>query len=183
MAKEQASSPATSTAPNVAMPAGMVGLGGGGIEVAGWVKPEAGVVVSGKLVGWIPRKGKGKNAKMVPNILIEMDRAVKAFQRGKKEVKITAGQVVGMPLNGDTKRLILYIESGAKCFLACKGKVTLPDGNEMWKYDVGIEGGKEAAAKAPPQSGGRMKIDGIDNFSWEDDEDDDDVHSDAGEPF
>lgn len=128
----------------------------GGLEIGGWVKPEKDIVVQGRVVGWIPREGMEPTDPHIPNILIELEKPVKAFKRGKVQVEAQPGEVVGMPMNGSIKQLGLYIEARARVYLLCLGQRELDKKRKMYDWKLFIEKGAKATKRPPlPANAGR----------------------------
>lgn len=124
--------------------------------IDGWLKVEAGVEFSGKLIGWLEREN--MNGDPVKHVLVEVDDVTPAMKKGNEEVLLEPGQVLGVPVNHSLRPILGYVAGQAKVYAFCTGKKPLEGrkGQSMYVWDLRVEPGAKPVAKLPPSlSSGR----------------------------
>lgn len=121
-------------------------------ELEGWYKPEAGLVVQGKVVGRMKVNGQDGERHVV---LVRLAKACKAQspERGSKEmITLQPDQVIGVGVRHRLRDLLLCVKNELEVWFKALGEKSLAGGKSIWEFDVKSRGGAMAKPDPIPDS-------------------------------
>jgi hypothetical protein len=126
--------------------------GRGQRDIDGWLKVEVGAEVVGKLIGWMERDGVN-DGDTVRVVVVEVATATPAWTKGKIQVTVPPGGVVGVPVNASLRPILGFVATGAKFWAFCKAQKDIGKGRKMFVWDLRVERGAVPTTKLPPSLG------------------------------
>lgn len=113
-------------------------------DIHGWVKPDAGLVVHGKIVGmigFIERQRDGTQ-KFRETIQLQLLEPLVAFKKGGESVSLVPGQVVGLSMSFALDPLRSYVTKKGSVWIQFLHKEPIGGGQTVWKAQVFCKGEK-----------------------------------------
>jgi hypothetical protein len=106
-------------------------------ECDGFARPEAGLVIQGKIVGDYSYENDNGHQEVAQVELSEPCMAVV----DKELVQLNKGQVIGVNVTPGLRELRDYFDARPNVYLVCLGKQDLKGGKSMWAWKVGVPAG------------------------------------------
>lgn len=117
-------------------------------EIDGWLVPEVGKVIEGKLVG-LMRIDQDDGSR--ESVLIELTKPAAGKDANTKEVRVLeAGEIGALGLSTKLMDLKAYVASQGNVWLHCINKKSIGKGRTMWVW----EGGSNGERATPPAAKG-----------------------------
>lgn len=108
-------------------------------EIDGWIVPEVGKVIEGKLVG-LMRIDKDEDG-MRESILIELSKPTGGKDADSKDVRILeVGEIGALGLSTKLLDLKAYVAGQGNVWLYCKSKKSIKHGRTMWVWETYCNG-------------------------------------------
>jgi hypothetical protein len=153
-----AAPPAATSAPSA--PKGYANEGRPDID--GWVKPDEGVVVHGKIVGMIGFKDHQRDGtvKFREVVQIQLLEPLMARKKGGEAIELAPGKVVGLSMMFAVEPIRSYVANKGNVWLRFIRKESIGGGQSVWKVDLSCQGTKSQPVRIRPETVRAQAADG-----------------------